>query len=183
MVSSTDYFLARQFDLDNNGVLDADEQDRGREIMAREFFEAKRRHVGLGDKILTDEDISHDVYMLVERNDFAKAITGLQTKERRRHLKGSQQVTSLLQRPWETERAPSSLAKGPPERLFQNCRSRSDLLSARRRSRTEHNMDSFQSYVSKNGYPTTCVPGWSPGRFAKINRVARMNAHGPMPLM
>ena len=42
IVSQEDYFLAKRFDLDGNGVLDADEREVGRFIMAQEFFRQHR---------------------------------------------------------------------------------------------------------------------------------------------
>ena len=38
IVSHQDMFLAKRFDLDGNGVLDSDEQEVGRRVLAHEFF-------------------------------------------------------------------------------------------------------------------------------------------------
>ena len=46
-VSAEDYFLAKRFDLDGNGLLDPDEQEVGRYIMAQEFFRNHRDDVHL----------------------------------------------------------------------------------------------------------------------------------------
>lgn len=42
-VSQQDYKLAKRFDFDGNGVLDADERAVGRKVLAEEFF---RKHEG-----------------------------------------------------------------------------------------------------------------------------------------
>ena len=46
-VSQEDYFLSKRFDLDGNGVLDPDEQEVGRFIMAQDFFENHRDDIHL----------------------------------------------------------------------------------------------------------------------------------------
>ena len=95
-VSQEDYFMAKRFDMDGNGVLDADEQEVGRFIMAQEFFKRHKHDVELFGPEWNPTDMRKNIHTLATSATFQKAITKLNEAEKHFRDIGSQEVEMAL---------------------------------------------------------------------------------------
>ena len=95
-VSQEDYFMAKRFDMDGNGVLDADEQEVGRFIMAQEFFKRHENDVSLFGPEWSTVDMKKNIHTLATSATFQKAITKLNESEKHFRDIGSQEVDGCL---------------------------------------------------------------------------------------
>ena len=95
IVSQEDYFLAKRFDLDGNGVLDADEREVGRFIMAQDFFRQHREDIHLyGDEWKNEE--ADNVERLATSHTFQKQLNKLKETEKHFRDVGSLGATKCL---------------------------------------------------------------------------------------
>lgn len=95
IVSQEDYFLAKRFDLDGNGVLDSDEREVGRFIMAQEFFRQHREDIHLyGDEWKGAEQ--DNIEILATSQTFQKQLNKLKETEKHFRDVGSQGATKCL---------------------------------------------------------------------------------------
>jgi len=94
-VSQEDYFLSKRFDLDGNGVLDPDEQEVGRFIMAQDFFRNHRDDIRLyGDEWKGTE--AENIERLATANTFQKMLNKLKETEKHYRDIGSKNATACL---------------------------------------------------------------------------------------
>lgn len=95
-VSQEDYWLSKRFDLDGNGVLDPEEQEIGRFIMAQEFFGRHRDDIHLfGDEWKNSE--KDNIKKLATSMTFTKKLTELKSSEKHFRDIGSHALTEALQ--------------------------------------------------------------------------------------
>lgn len=94
-VSQEDYFLAKRFDLDGNGVLDPDEQEVGRFIMAQEFFRQHKDDAHLYGPEWTGSQMEN-IERLATANTFQKMLGKLKEAEKHYRDVGSQGTTDCL---------------------------------------------------------------------------------------
>jgi hypothetical protein len=88
--------MAKRFDMDGNGVLDADEQEVGRFIMAQEFFKRHKHDVELFGPEWNPTDMRKNIHTLATSATFQKAITKLNEAEKHFRDIGSQEVEMAL---------------------------------------------------------------------------------------
>ena len=94
-VSQEDYFLSKRFDLDGNGVLDPDEQEVGRFIMAQVFFENHRDDIHLyGEEWKGTE--AENIERLATAHTFQKMLNKLKQTEKHYRTIGSMDATACL---------------------------------------------------------------------------------------
>ena len=94
-VSQEDYFLSKRFDLDGNGVLDPDEQEVGRFIMAQDFFENHRDDIHLyGEEWKGTE--AENIERLATAHTFQKMLNKLKQTEKHYRTIGSMDATACL---------------------------------------------------------------------------------------
>jgi len=97
-VSQEDYRLAKRFDFDGNGVLDPDERNIGKRVLADEFFKA---HEKAGDLACFGEQFarkSHkdNVASLANAYSFERAYDRLQSVERTLKAGSSETILSCM---------------------------------------------------------------------------------------
>ena len=95
-MSQEDLLLGKRFDLDGNGVLDPDEQEVGRRIIAEEFFKAHRHDLHLfGEEYegATEED---NINRVAGSYTFTKIMNHLKEKEKHYRDRGSYNMTECL---------------------------------------------------------------------------------------
>jgi len=96
-VSQEDYFLAKRFDLDGNGILDPDEQEVGRFIMAQEFFRRHKDDAHLYGPEWTGDE-RQNIHQLATAHTFQRLLSKL--KETEKHYRdvgshGAQQCLTM----------------------------------------------------------------------------------------
>jgi len=94
-VSQEDYFLAKRFDLDGNGLLDPDEQEVGRYIMAQEFFRNHRDDVHLYGPEWNQPE-KKNIESLATAQTFQKLLNKLKETEKHYRDIGSQGATACM---------------------------------------------------------------------------------------
>lgn len=81
-VSTEDYRLAKRFDLDGNGVLDKDEREIGKRVLAEEFFKRHAHELHLFGRNIAHRTHSENVEKLVNSYSFERTYGKLRQVER-----------------------------------------------------------------------------------------------------
>lgn len=104
-VSQEDLWLSKRFDMDGNGVLDPDEQEVGRFLMAQAFFRSHRDDLHLygpewnaGDRLKSQwqKCEKDNIDRLATAHTFQKILSGLKETEKHYRDIGSNGVTETL---------------------------------------------------------------------------------------
>jgi len=145
-VSQMDFNLAKRFDANGNGLLDAEEQAIGRRIIAEEFFEGHANDLAAYGSDFATRDWRANAALLAKSNSFERTLRGLRAREKKLTNSGSAFMrASMASAPeltvhnFYTDKADADAytdygARGP--RALQRAvhGSRKDLLQRRRQA-------------------------------------------------
>merc|ERR1711865_1331331 len=163
VVSVADYKMAKKFDQDSNGIIDREEMDAGKRIIAKELWDNHRAQHYLGKEAPTNADRSMAVEHLVgisgEHGSFMREFERTKNAHWIESQRGSSQVLACISKPTTTMCQPfiqphcvqvSVFDKSPHGR---RARTRSELFETRRMdyatSVRQHTESSpFRSYDS-----------------------------------
>jgi len=138
-ISQADYALAKRFDADGNGVIDKEEMDAGKRLIAKELWEKYRaQHFLQKAPISSDERQAH-VDALVKLKDqhgaFMVAYEGVKNKHWIEEQRGSAQVLAVVAKPHESMYAPRIFQHPVPTKV--KTKTRSELYEQRKREYTQ----------------------------------------------
>lgn len=85
-----------RFDLDGNGVLDPEEVEIGRRIIAEEFFKAHRHDLHLFGEDYHEHSEHENIDKVATSHTFTKIMNGLKEKEKHYRDRGSYNMTEAL---------------------------------------------------------------------------------------
>ena len=129
------------FDTDGNGVIDSAEWERGKRVLATEFFKNNQDELwkyGLGEKISHKKGKEENTETLLASRHFAFQYLDLKKRERMLRMKGSREFSGCMDTPGLTKgdsfnnltKTQVPTARGVNTR---QVRTRSELLAERRR--------------------------------------------------
>lgn len=91
-VSREDYFIAKRFDLDGNGIIDPDEKLVAKKIIAEEFFNAHMHHIHLFGKKYANRSLKENVNNLAKSAVFERTYNKLKATELKLKQGGSSEM-------------------------------------------------------------------------------------------
>ena len=91
-MSREDYFIAKRFDLDGNGVIDPDEKLVAKKVIAEEFFRAHMHHIHLFGKKYTKKTLKENVNNLAKSAVFERTYNKLKSTELKLRQGGSTEM-------------------------------------------------------------------------------------------
>lgn len=160
-VSREDYFIAKRFDLDGNGIIDPDEKLVAKKIIAEEFFNAHMHHIHLFGKKYASKTLRENVNNLAKSAVFERTYNQLKATELKLRQGGSTEMIEgmtladkrLLKFNFFADKfdatAWNDFEAVPRSEQFTlpSNGSRRQMLFARRQADMDRNEDLFQSKV------------------------------------
>lgn len=98
-VSHEDFRLAKRFDLDGNGLLDDDEREIGKRVLADEFFRTHSHQLHLFGPNLDKNTHAQNVHNLASSPSFERAYEKLKSLERTLIAESSKPILDCMQLP------------------------------------------------------------------------------------
>eukprot|EP01032_Pedospumella_encystans_P007996 gene7996-9531_t len=95
-VSQQDYRLAKRFDFDGNGVLDADERQVGRRVLAEEFFKRHANDLHIFGPQIASSTHQQNVQNLVNSYSFERTYDKLMSVERTLEAQGARKILDCI---------------------------------------------------------------------------------------
>jgi len=96
VVDEQDYKIAKSFDIDGNGVLDLQEQAKGRQLLSEDFFETNKHHLWKYPTIDPRAPTSQQIRDLVQSRHFKIRYNALKKRERLLHMSGSDNMVQIM---------------------------------------------------------------------------------------
>lgn len=135
-ISQADYQLAKRFDADGNGVIDKDEMDAGKRLIAKELWERYRAQHFLQKPPITDKERQMNVDKLVALKDQHGAFMRDYEKVKNKHWieeqRGSAQVLECVSKPQLNMYEPSITQHPVP--CDMKPKTRTELYAMRRKN-------------------------------------------------
>lgn len=91
-VSREDYFIAKRFDLDGNGIIDPDEKLVAKKIIAQEFFNTHMHHIHLFGAKYASRTLKENVHNLASSLIFERIYNKLKATELKLRQGGSSEM-------------------------------------------------------------------------------------------
>lgn len=141
VVSVADYKMAKKFDQDSNGIIDREEMDAGKRIIAKELWDNHRAQHYLGKEAPTNADramaVEHLVGISGEHGAFMREFERTKNAHWIENQRGSSQVLSCISKPTTPMCQPFIPPHAIQVSVFDNghgrrARTRSELFETRR---------------------------------------------------